>query len=914
MAKSNTVLFWCAFAVLSGVAMSIPLSPCLAPMLLHVVHMVACMVLPCTIGCMHPVRGRSRSRRGSGLLWMPGGGGHPSQVRFPHSQQAPRHERLAPEPPERLAPEPASARPPPTSEADAAALQTLWELNASCEPQLQLGRKWDIDFLTMQITPSCLQIFSKFWQVGGSFQEVKDFEGEFEVCSNPWTIRIKAPSTSTDLADVGKAIRESLTLTGPTCHPILAPPGSVAGCRRVVAKAERMVSAQFLANALEEALAETDCELLIMRYGMKLPAEDLFPLLLECRDLMAVKHGALFSRKCWNNKVLDFGTQNVLSMQPILVRPKNNLHEVPCVNNKTLQSYSSFGKLGGGYGGVQFLGTADGPCQKVTSYVGKWMHQIKAAGAPPAWAPFQCSNQWFTQQWAKFLSLVEFLDGLSDFDVAGHRMELRVGPESSLASCVSWEEQLVGLERALEEVSQHLLAKPIPAATVLERAKLALGQAEQAGLFRCQQGHLKEQAPPHKRQDYNRLAHHFGFVNKYNHRHLFKLCSMEAPWGPEGRALEEVVNDNQDLETPTWSINPFLPKGITKIFIEETMVPADVQAIGQTYGDKVDWIQVAEALGQASCSTLLQNVATSTKWRRMMGKKAGSVVQFACTVQGKVHGPLGPDLVMATVNLIARGLHLVVSKNDLKAHPAANQGHAASCASMPSLAPAAPPSPAPAAPAAWLPTASVPLEVHQAIKTLRAQFVHFLKAKVQEMDGLHFNALIEDDHFCAAFLDAKNKGQDPTAILDMALKAECDSGPGHVCYFGPIATEFFRDALGLDCMITSTDELSMTGRLSKPLAVVHHDQHWVPMWSKSVFGPFQSRPTLPLHCYDLYVERYGPVAEKVHAYVDCTCMAAGDCAIHSLLILSDLQRKAREPPEGERFGEWTLAEQAILAL
>ena len=82
--------------------------------------------------------------------------------------------------------------------------------------------------------------------------------------------------------------------------------GSVAGRRRVVAKAERMASAQFLANALEEALAETDCELLTMRYGMKLPAEDVFPPLLECRDLMAVKHGALFSRKCWNNTVLDF--------------------------------------------------------------------------------------------------------------------------------------------------------------------------------------------------------------------------------------------------------------------------------------------------------------------------------------------------------------------------------------------------------------------------------------------------------------------------------------------------------------------------------------------------------------------------------------------------------------------------------
>ena len=174
-----------------------------------------------------------------------------------------------------------------------------------------------------------------------------------------------------------------------------------------------------------------------------------------------------------------------------------------------------------------------GPAKKSASYVGKWVHQVKAVGAPPAWAP----PQWFSQQWAKYLRLVTFLDGLSEFDLAGHRMELRVGLERSLASCVFWEEQLAGLQRTFEEVSQHLLAKPIPAGTALERAKLALGQAEQAGLFTCQQGHLKEQAPLHKVQDYNRLTHHFGFVNKFNHKHIFKLCYKEAPWGQAGKAL-----------------------------------------------------------------------------------------------------------------------------------------------------------------------------------------------------------------------------------------------------------------------------------------------------------------------------------------------------------------------------------------
>ena len=114
--------------------------------------------------------------------------------------------------------------------------------------------------------------------------------------------------------------------------------------------------------------------MLIMRYGMKLPAEEVFALLEECRDLQAEKHGALFSRKCWQGKVLDFGTQSFLSMKPILVFPKNTLHEVLWVKQKSVQGYSSFGKLGGGFGGVQPLGVPGGPCQKITSYVGKWVH------------------------------------------------------------------------------------------------------------------------------------------------------------------------------------------------------------------------------------------------------------------------------------------------------------------------------------------------------------------------------------------------------------------------------------------------------------------------------------------------------------------------------------------------------------
>ena len=165
------------------------------------------------------------------------------------------------------------------------------------------------------------------------------------------------------------------------------------------------------------------------------------------------------------------------------------------------------------------------------------------------------------------------------------------------------------------------MAKSIPFGAALEGAKLALGQAEKAGLFRCQQGHLKEQAPPHKVMDYNRLLHHFGLVNKFNHRHIFKLCCMEAPWGHEGEASEEMDNDHQDSETPKWSINPALPKGITKVFIEGIMLPVDVQVVGQTFGHKVPGGLGASGPGFAA--TFMPNPSTQCSHKHQVEKDDG---------------------------------------------------------------------------------------------------------------------------------------------------------------------------------------------------------------------------------------------------------------------------------------------------
>lgn len=205
-------------------------------------------------------------------------------------------------------------------------------------------------------------------------------------------------------------------------------------------------------------------------------------------------------------------------------------------------------------------------------------------------------------------------------------------------------------------------------------------------------------------------------------------------------------------------------------------------------------------LGKPEAAPLLEKVCRLTQWRRMLGKHCGSTVQWTCTLKGtrgKVAGPLRAHL-LATVNLVAWGYQDQALM--LEEGPQIEQPAASFCAAPAPLSPAAP--------ASSLPIASVPAKVHQAIKALRAKYVDFLKAKAQEMHWLEFNALLEDDHLSQAFLDAKDQGKDPATTLDMALKEECDSGPGHVCYFVPKGVEFPRAALGLDCCISITAELS----------------------------------------------------------------------------------------------------------
>ena len=178
-------------------------------------------------------------------------------------------------------------------------------------------------------------------------------------------------------------------------------------------------------------------------------------------------------------------------------------------------------------------------------------------------------------------------------------------------------------------------------------------------------------------------------------------------------------------------------------------------------------------------------------WRRHPGKNAiGAHQQFAAVVRGKVHGPLGQNLIQATFNLIATRYRLEANRH--------------SGLEAPSQAPNYGPD-------------------DEERKKLRTWYLGFLQTEFGKSGNtLEFNQLLEDDTLSAAFLDAAARGQDPASLLPMVLTAEGDPklGDSHVVEFGPRGVQFLVDALGLDIGVTTVEALLDNKALPRPLASV----------------------------------------------------------------------------------------------
>ena len=256
-------------------------------------------------------------------------------------------------------------------------------------------------------------------------------------------------------------------------------------------------------------------------------------------------------------------------------------------------------------------------------------------------------------------------------------------------------------------MSQHLLAKSISFGAALEGAKLALGQAEKAGLFRCQQGHLKEQAPPTQSHGLQPTPPSFWLSEQVQPQaHFQVVLHWKLLGGTKVKPQRKWTMTTRNSETPKWSINPALPKGITKVFIEEIMLPV---------------------------------------------------------------------LVMATLNLIAQGLHLDASKNDPKPHPPPNQGHVASSTRV---------------------EGAEELQVSQAAKVLREKYISFLAEALPGLSHLAQSELLEDDALETTFFHGVEDGKSIPAALEVAAKCEIDRWAGPACGIGPKGLQCLFDQLG----------------------------------------------------------------------------------------------------------------------
>ena len=101
--------------------------------------------------------------------------------------------------------------------------------------------------------------------------------------------------------------------------------------------------------------------------------------------------------------------------------------------------------------------------------------------------------------------------------------------------------------------------------------------------------------------------------------------------------------------------NADLPDGTPMVQVESSLTP-----------DQVNWEELAEAVGDKGLAHILQEVCRLTKWRRCTSRYPGKFPQLTCTRLGS-RGTIQPftsNFALATLNLVASGLHMQVVRWD----------------------------------------------------------------------------------------------------------------------------------------------------------------------------------------------------------------------------------------------------------
>ena len=526
-------------------------------------------------------------------------------------------------------------------------------------------RGWDVDFLLLEVSPSAIPFFAPWWTLGGSTKRVVSggrpdpFPEGMELANEPFTLRAVPPEgqSAQQVADWGKELLAVLKQQSPTGNPSMVPPLDLAAAAKQLAVESRMCSGIALARALSHPTL-SGVALFIGRYGMKVDAPAFFnDHLMPALNAMADEVGDEVAMERFSKMTVDWATQAPLSGRVVLVKPlPGATHQLGWPAK--IFSYPMFGRPAGGAGGVNIVTKPhDAPPEqqqvvKVNIYAAGWTHNLKGAGLPQLVVPPHATNGWLIKQRPKLQSLLVALQHIRPIFLGGLRVEVRTN-----GSIPTWP----SLQRWLQDVVQISLGtcagRELDPLILIGNAQAALDSATAAGVFSCHAADASRQVTPWRKHAYYRLLHLFGIVNARTAKSALAAEMAGRAWGNPAHVAV------LDPHTGALHVNPNLPPGLPHIPCPNTREASAsvVSRIGMTLAMDLPWNIVCTALHLSPHDAqVFSTVARTTKWRRFpQGRSRGMPMQFtATTLQGGgMIGPLGDNLMLATINLVALGQH-----------------------------------------------------------------------------------------------------------------------------------------------------------------------------------------------------------------------------------------------------------------